>query len=75
MASAPGSGRSSPVTDRVSDPERLRCLLRAKDRMDAASHEEWPVRRLARVTLSRFINGQTLRTAGSIRRLNYRLDG
>jgi transcriptional regulator GlxA family with amidase domain len=31
------------------DPELLRRLLRAKDRMDAASHEEWPVRRLARV--------------------------
>jgi transcriptional regulator GlxA family with amidase domain len=30
------------------DPELLRRLLRAKDRMDAASHEEWPVRRLAR---------------------------
>jgi transcriptional regulator GlxA family with amidase domain len=28
----------------------LRRLLRAKDRMDAASHEEWPVRRLARVS-------------------------
>lgn len=28
----------------------LRRLLRAKDRMDAASHEDWPVRRLARVT-------------------------
>jgi transcriptional regulator GlxA family with amidase domain len=26
----------------------LRRLLRAKDWMDAASHEEWPVRRLAR---------------------------
>jgi AraC-like DNA-binding protein len=26
----------------------LRRLLRAKDRMDAASHKEWPVRRLAR---------------------------
>jgi transcriptional regulator GlxA family with amidase domain len=32
------------------DPEMLRRLLRAKDRMDAASHEEWPVRRLARVS-------------------------
>ena len=32
------------------DPEILRRLLRAKDRMDAASHEEWPVRRLARVS-------------------------
>ena len=32
------------------DPELLRRLLRAKDRMDSASHEEWPVRRLARVS-------------------------
>jgi transcriptional regulator GlxA family with amidase domain len=32
------------------DPELLRRLLRAKDRMDAASHQEWPVRRLARVS-------------------------
>jgi transcriptional regulator GlxA family with amidase domain len=32
------------------DPELLRRLLRAKDRMDAASHEEWPVSRLARVS-------------------------
>src|SRR3954454_13400116 len=32
------------------DPELLRRLLRAKDRMDAASHEQWPVRRLARVS-------------------------
>jgi transcriptional regulator GlxA family with amidase domain len=32
------------------DPELLRRLLRAKDRMDAASHEHWPVRRLARVS-------------------------
>jgi transcriptional regulator GlxA family with amidase domain len=32
------------------DPEVLRRLLRAKDRMDAASHEDWPVRRLARVS-------------------------
>ncbi|MCE9657468.1 MAG: helix-turn-helix transcriptional regulator [Burkholderiales bacterium] len=31
------------------DPELLRRLLRARDRMDAASHEDWPVRRLARV--------------------------
>jgi transcriptional regulator GlxA family with amidase domain len=28
----------------------LRRLLRAKDLMDAASHAEWPVRRLARVS-------------------------
>ena len=32
------------------DPELLRRLLRAKDRMDAASHEVWPVERLARVS-------------------------
>lgn len=32
------------------NPELLRRLLRAKDRMDAASHEEWPVHRLARVS-------------------------
>jgi len=32
------------------DPELLRRLLRAKDRMDVASEEEWPVRRLARVS-------------------------
>ena len=32
------------------DPELLRRLLRAKDRMDAASHEAWPVGRLAKVS-------------------------
>jgi transcriptional regulator GlxA family with amidase domain len=32
------------------DPELLRRLLRAKDRMDAASNEAWPVRRLAKVS-------------------------
>lgn len=32
------------------DPELLRRLLRAKDRIDAASHESWPVRRLAEVS-------------------------
>lgn len=32
------------------DPLLLRRLLRAKDRMDAASHEEWPVPRLASVS-------------------------
>lgn len=31
-------------------PELLRRLLRAKDRMDAASQQEWPVRRLAAVS-------------------------
>jgi transcriptional regulator GlxA family with amidase domain len=32
------------------DPRLLRRLLRAKDRMDAAAHEDWPVARLARVS-------------------------
>jgi transcriptional regulator GlxA family with amidase domain len=32
------------------DPDLLRRLLRAKDRIDAASHEAWPVRRLASVS-------------------------
>lgn len=32
------------------DPALLRRLLRAKDRVDAASHEAWPVPRLARVS-------------------------
>ena len=32
------------------DPALLRRLLRAKDRMDAASHEDWPVERLAQVS-------------------------
>ena len=34
----------------VLDPELLRRLLRAKDRMDVASHEDWPVERLGRVS-------------------------
>ena len=34
----------------MQDPELLRRLLRAKDRMDAASHEAWPVQRLAQVS-------------------------
>src|SRR5215471_302550 len=36
--------------DVLQDPALLRRLLRAKDCMDAASHEEWPVHRLARVS-------------------------
>jgi transcriptional regulator GlxA family with amidase domain len=31
-------------------PELLRRLLRAKDRIDGAPHEEWPIRRLAQVS-------------------------
>ncbi|MBL8683458.1 MAG: helix-turn-helix transcriptional regulator [Myxococcales bacterium] len=34
----------------VQDPELLRRLLRARDRIDAAPEESWPVRRLARVS-------------------------
>jgi transcriptional regulator GlxA family with amidase domain len=36
--------------DALQDPALLRRLLRAKDRMDAASHENWPVERLADVS-------------------------
>lgn len=32
------------------NPDLLRRLLRAKDRMDGAPHEAWPVRRLAQVS-------------------------
>jgi transcriptional regulator GlxA family with amidase domain len=34
----------------IQDPMLLRRLLRAKDRMDAASNEQWPVPRLAKVS-------------------------
>nr|WKF59622.1 HTH-type transcriptional activator Btr [Paraburkholderia busanensis] len=43
----------SPATataDALQDPALLRRLLRAKDRIDAASHEAWPVKRLAEVS-------------------------
>ncbi|ADP17129.1 bacterial regulatory protein, GntR family protein 41 [Achromobacter xylosoxidans A8] len=40
---APGEGPQQ-------DPALLRRLLRVKDRMDAASHEAWPVERLAEVS-------------------------
>ena len=36
--------------DTSKDPRLLRRLLRAKDRMDAASHEQWPVDRLASIS-------------------------
>jgi AraC-like DNA-binding protein len=36
--------------DALQDPVLLRRLLRARDRMDAASHESWPVKRLAAVS-------------------------
>ncbi|GAB3105194.1 helix-turn-helix transcriptional regulator [Lysobacter terrae] len=46
------SDAPSPARPGISgqDPELLRRLLRAKDRMDAASHEEWPVERLAQLS-------------------------
>ena len=34
----------------MQDPALLRRLLRARDAIDAASHEEWPVRRLAKIS-------------------------
>jgi transcriptional regulator GlxA family with amidase domain len=37
-------------TVREQDPKLLRRLLRAKDRMDSASHEPWPIARLASVS-------------------------
>lgn len=39
---------AAPSADR--DLKLLRRLLRARDRMDAAPHEEWPVSRLARIS-------------------------
>jgi AraC-like DNA-binding protein len=46
----PPYGYKRYVTRTSQDPELLRRLLRAKDRMDAASHDDWPVQRLARVS-------------------------
>jgi transcriptional regulator GlxA family with amidase domain len=42
--------REAQLVESSQDPKLVRRLLRAKDRMDAASHEEWPVPRLARVS-------------------------
>ena len=44
----PGSGNTEGPGS--PDPRLWRRLLRAQDRMDVASHEEWPVGRLAQVT-------------------------
>ncbi|MFM0274136.1 helix-turn-helix transcriptional regulator [Paraburkholderia aspalathi] len=47
----PLASSATPVSaDALQDPALLRRLLRAKDRMDAASHEAWPVKRLAEVS-------------------------
>lgn len=44
-------GRDSRLLEAApQDPALLRRLLRARDRMDAASHEAWPVKRLAEVS-------------------------
>jgi transcriptional regulator GlxA family with amidase domain len=43
-------GSKKPLDAASQDPDLLRRLLRAKDRMDAASDEAWPVRRLAAVS-------------------------
>lgn len=45
---SPGSSESNELPEQ--DPELLRRLLRARDAMDASSHEEWSVPRLARVS-------------------------
>jgi len=42
--------RKRPGSEQGQDPLLLRRLLRAKDRMDAASQEDWPVARLASVS-------------------------
>jgi transcriptional regulator GlxA family with amidase domain len=47
---ASSSRTSHASADALEDPALLRRLLRAKDRMDAASHEAWPVSRLAEVS-------------------------
>lgn len=46
----PVGGTPMPDAPAPQAPDLLRRLLRAKDRMDAASHEDWPVQRLARVS-------------------------
>jgi transcriptional regulator GlxA family with amidase domain len=46
LASSPAPAGADPLQD----PALLRRLLRAKDRIDAASHEAWPVERLAAVS-------------------------
>jgi transcriptional regulator GlxA family with amidase domain len=47
-SSSPVQARAVPTP--TQSPELLRRLLRARDRMDAASHEDWPVARLAAVS-------------------------
>ena len=47
---SPPAPPPAPAGGALEDPALLRRLLRAKDRMDAASHEAWPVKRLAEVS-------------------------
>ena len=47
---APAPAQASADAEPLEDPALLRRLLRAKDRMDAASHEAWPIKRLAEVS-------------------------
>jgi transcriptional regulator GlxA family with amidase domain len=42
--------RDATIAPPMQAPEVLRRLLRAKDRIDAASHEDWPVARLAQAS-------------------------
>lgn len=50
IAPVPGNRVDPSGNPASQDPDLLRRLLRAKDSIDAASHEAWPVRRLARVS-------------------------
>jgi transcriptional regulator GlxA family with amidase domain len=45
-----GGAKPAPKERARQHPRLLRRLLRAKDHMDAASHEEWPIARLAGVS-------------------------
>lgn len=49
-ATPPAPAQASADAEPLEDPALLRRLLRAKDRMDAASHEAWPIKRLAEVS-------------------------
>jgi len=46
----PSRTEARPAAREAQDPELVRRLLRAKDRMDAASEEAWTVPRLAKVS-------------------------
>lgn len=50
QAQPPASPPEPLVAEPLLDAALLRRLLRAKDRLDAASHEAWPVSRLAEVS-------------------------